>query len=145
MRCHPFTVPKRGTGRLCLSSFMFCVSCRVCSHVGPSRDPGCGLSFRCTRHLGNPIKIRLESGYCLLCTSHGPCCLSSNHQVPKDWVPRIVSALCGGIWADSWERDSHVQDLRAIFSRYNVILSDLNSCQTFFSYHVSTSQLGLLE
>ena len=31
-----------------------------------------GLSFRCICHLGKPIKTRSESGFCLLCTSHGP-------------------------------------------------------------------------
>ena len=40
-----------------------------------------GLSFRCICHLGNPIKTRFESGFCLLCTSHGPCCMSPCHQV----------------------------------------------------------------
>ena len=72
-----------------------------------------GLSFRCICHLGNPIKTRSESGvfFCLLCTSHGPCCLSPYHQVWEIWLYWILSALCGGIWVYSWEEASHVQDL----------------------------------
>ena len=49
-----------------------------------------GLSFRCTCH-GNPIKTRLQSGFCLLCTSHGPCCLTPNHQVWKDFPGLVVT------------------------------------------------------
>ena len=56
-----------------------------------SKPPG--LSFRCICHLGNPIKTRFESGFCLLCTSHDPCCLSPYHQVWEIWLYRIVSAL----------------------------------------------------
>ena len=63
----------------------------------------CGLSFRCIGHL--------ESGFCLLCTSHGSRCLSPNHQVWKDLLHIFVSAFCGGIWIQSWEEASHVQDL----------------------------------
>ena len=70
-----------------------------------------GLSFRCICHLGIPIKTRFESGFCLLCTSHGPCCLSPYHQVWEIWLYWIVSALCGGIWIQSWEEASYVQSL----------------------------------
>ena len=58
-----------------------------------------GLCFRCICHLGNPIKTRFESGFCLLCTSHGPCCLSPHHQVWEDWLYWFVSALRGGLWS----------------------------------------------
>ena len=63
------------------------------------------LSFRCICHLGNPIS------FFLLCTSHGPCCLSPYHQVWEIWLYWILSALCGGIWVYRWEEASHVQDL----------------------------------
>ena len=42
-----------------------------------------GLSFRCICHPGNPTKTRFESGFCVLCTSHCPCCLSPNRQVER--------------------------------------------------------------
>ena len=47
----------------------------------------------------------------LLCTSHGPCCLSPYHHVWEIWLYWILSALCGGIWVYRWEEASHVQDL----------------------------------
>ena len=58
-----------------------------------------GLSFRCICHLDNPIKTRLESGFCLLCTSH--CSLSRIREVWKVWLCWFVSALCGGLWVHS--------------------------------------------
>ena len=51
-----------------------------------------GLSFRCLCHLGNPIKTRFESGFCLLCTSHGTCCLFSS-SVGNLVVPDRVRSL----------------------------------------------------
>ena len=35
-------------------------------------------------------------------TSHGPCCLSPYHQVWYFWLYWVLSALCGGIWVQSW-------------------------------------------
>ena len=84
------------------------LSVAVLAQVG-IQDPG--LSFRCICHLGKPIKTRFESGFCLLCTSHDPCRLSPYHQVWEIWLYRIVSALCGGIWIQSWEEASYVQSL----------------------------------
>ena len=70
-----------------------------------------GLSFRCICHLGNPIKTRFESGFCLLCTSHGTSCLSPYHQVWEIWLYWILSALCGGRWVQSGEEAGYVQNL----------------------------------
>ena len=79
-----------------------------------------GWSSCCICHLGNTSKSRFESGFCLLCTSHGPCCLSPCHQVWEIWLYQILSGLCGGMWVHSWEEASHVQ----AFPRPNVTLSD---------------------
>ena len=84
-------------------------SVAILAQVGIQQAPG--LSCRCICHLGNPIKTRFESGFCLRCTSHGPCRLSSYHQVWEIWLHWILSGLCGGIWVFSWEEASHVQDL----------------------------------
>ena len=73
-------------------------SLAVRSHFGSSRDPSPGLSFRCMCHRGNPIKTLSSQVFCLLCTSHGPCCLSPYHRLWEIWLYWILSALCGGIW-----------------------------------------------
>ena len=44
-------------------------SVAILGHVGIQAP---GLSFLCICHPGNPIKTRFESGFCFLCTSHGP-------------------------------------------------------------------------
>ena len=75
-----------------------------------------GLSFRCICHPVNPIKTRCESGFCLLCTSHGPCCVSTSHQVRKMRVHWCVPSFSGGIWVSSWEEASHVQVLSEDFT-----------------------------
>ena len=84
---------------------------KVRSHLAQVGIQAPGLSFRCICHLGNPIKTRFESGFCLLCTSHGPCCLLPYHQVWEIRLHRSVSALCGGIWIQSWEEASYAQSL----------------------------------
>ena len=67
-----------------------------------------GLNFRCICHPGNPIKTRFESGFCLLCTSHCPCCLSPNRQVERLVVLVRVRSLWW-IWVQRWEEASQLQ------------------------------------
>ena len=83
-----------------------------------------GLSFPCICHLGNPIKTRFESGFCLLCSSHGPCCLSPYHQVCEIWLYWILSALCGGIWYTAGKKPATCRTCGRTFPRPNVTLSD---------------------
>ena len=66
------------------------------SHFGSSRVQALGLSFRCICHPGNPIKTRFESGFCLLCTSHGPCCLPSYYQSSVENL--VVLDLVRSLW-----------------------------------------------
>ena len=88
----------------------------VRSHFGSSRDPSPRLEFPLHLPSRQPPSRLFESGFCLLCTSHGPCCLSPYHQVWEIRLYRILSALCGGIWIQSWEEASYVQSLWEDFS-----------------------------
>ena len=87
-----------------------------------------GLSFRCICHPVNPIKTRCESGFCLLCTSHGPCCVSTSHQVRKMRVHWCVPSFSGGIWVSSWEEASHVQVLSEDFTTRQRLSLSPTSC-----------------
>ena len=80
-----------------------------------------GLSFRSICH---PIKSRFGPGFCLLCTSHGPCCLSPCHQVWEIWLYWILSALCGGIWVAAGKKSATCRTCGKTFPRPNVTLSD---------------------
>ena len=78
----------------------------VRSQTGDSRESGSKPRQEFPLHLPSPaypIMTRFESGFCLLCTPRGPCCLSPYHQVWEVWLCWILSALCGGIWVCSWE------------------------------------------
>ena len=79
-----------------------------------------GLSFRCICHLGNPIKTRFESGFCLLCTSHGSCCLSPYHQVWEIWLCRSVVEYC----YKAGRKPATCRACGKTFPRPNVTLSD---------------------
>ena len=106
------------------------------------------LSYRCICHLGNPMKTRFESGFCLLCSLHGPCCLSPFDQVWEIWLYWILSALCGGIWYTAGKKPATCRTCGKTFPRPNVTLKVRGKGRQesqLLSRHVSEVKRGLLE